>query len=119
MSSNPADPTPEEIRHREAAADVTRKLERISAISRLVLLGGIVLVLSVIAYRLWFAPSTPQALEQGAVEALGRVVSAVATDSHLTVTFDTAQGTVIVIYDLRTLREIRRVTVGGPRVPRP
>lgn len=83
------------------------------------LLGGIVLVLGVIAYRLWLAPSTPQGMEPGAVEALGRVVSAVAADGQLTVTFDTAQGTVIVIHDLRTLREIRRVTVGGPRVPRP
>jgi hypothetical protein len=47
------------------------------------------------------------------------VVSSIAADGRLTVTYDQNGVPVIVVYDLKTLKETHRITVGGPQVPRP
>lgn len=102
-----------------ASEAVVAKIRRISIVSSLIMIAGVGTVLAVIAYRLLGGqgPSGPAKL--GTIEAQGgKVVSAVAADGQLTVTYDQAGVPVIVIYDLRSLKEVHRITVGGPQVPR-
>jgi hypothetical protein len=102
-----------------ASEAVVARIRRISVISFLVMILGVGAVLSVIVYRLMTVPG-PGTIVSGTVPAEpGRMVSAVAAENRLTVTYQLDTGATIVIYDLRTLKESHRIQVGGPQVPRP
>lgn len=103
----------------EAALEVARKMEKVSAVSRLILFGGVGAVMAVIGYRVATGSSTPGVVQSGRIAAEGRVISAVAGDGALTVTFETPGGATIVVHDLKSLRETHRIVVGGPQPPRP
>jgi 2-methylaconitate cis-trans-isomerase PrpF len=97
---------------------VVRRIRRISIVSSIIMIAGVGTVLAVIVYRLMGAPGSGPA-QSGRIEPLGRVVSSIAADGRLTVTYDQNGVPVIVVYDLKTLKETHRITVGGPQVPRP
>jgi hypothetical protein len=101
-----------------ASEAVVARVRRISVISFLVMILGVGSVLAVIVYRLMTVPAAGP-LVSGTIPSEGRLVSAVAAGDRLTVTHERPGGGLIVIYDLRTLKETHRVTVGGPQVPRP
>jgi hypothetical protein len=101
-----------------ASEAVVQRIRRISIISSIIMIAGVGTVLAVIAYRLMGAPGSGPALT-GTIEPQGRVTSAIAADGRLTVTYDQNGVPLIVVYDLRTLKETHRVTVGGAQVPRP
>jgi putative copper export protein len=98
-----------------AALEVARKIEKVSAISRLILFAGIGAVFAVIGYRLYAAPSSPAGTRETQIEVSGRVISAVANGQQLTVTTETAQGTVITVHDVATGRVTHRIAVQPPR----
>lgn len=102
-----------------AAQAVVARIRRISIVSSLIMIAGVGTVLAVIAYRLMGAPGSGPAISGTIDPEGGRVVSAVAADGRLTVTYDRGGAPLIVVYDLRTLRETHRVSIGGPQVPRP
>ncbi len=101
-----------------ASEAVVARVRRISVISFLIMILGVGSVLAVIVYRLMTVPATGP-LMSGAVPGEGRVISAVAAGDRLTVTHERPEGALVVIYDLKTLKETHRVSVGGPQVPRP
>ncbi|MDP2802697.1 MAG: hypothetical protein Q8O26_12520 [Phreatobacter sp.] len=115
MTSTPPETDP------NAAANeaVVTRIRRISVVSFLVMILGVGSVLAVIAFRLMTVPAAAPLMSGTVPAETGRVVSAVAADKSLTVTYQRDDGALIVIYDLRTLKETHRVTVGGPQVPRP
>jgi len=111
--------TPQEPDVNDAATDaIVARARRVSAISLLIMFLGVGAVLAVIVYRLMTVPPAGP-LMSGTIPAEGRVISAVAADNRLTVTHERDGGALVVIYDLRTLKETHRVVVGGPQVPRP
>lgn len=104
----------------EAASEaVVARVRRISVISFLVMILGVGSVLAVIVYRLMTVPAAGPLLSGAVPAEAGRVVSAVAADRSLTVTYQRDDGALVVIYDLRSLKETHRITLGGPQVPRP
>lgn len=114
MTNTPPDPDVNDA----ASEAVVARVRRISVISFLVMILGVGSVLAVIVYRLMTVPAAGP-LMSGTIPAEGRLVSAVAAGDRLTVTHERPAGALIVIYDLRTLKETHRVEVGGPQVPRP
>ncbi|MEI8146857.1 MAG: hypothetical protein WCH83_15475 [Alphaproteobacteria bacterium] len=121
MSSKPQDPKTLDLEGLDPAQQaVVGRIRRISIISSLIMIAGVGSILVVIGYRLYGGqgPSGPARLST--IEAgPGRVISAVAADGQLTVTYEGQGAPVIVIYELKSLRETQRITVGGPQVPRP
>jgi Na+-transporting methylmalonyl-CoA/oxaloacetate decarboxylase gamma subunit len=115
MTSTPPETDP------NAAANeaVVARIRRISVVSFLVMILGVGSVLAVIVFRLMTVPAAGPLISGNVPAEAGRVVSAVAADKGLTITYQRDDGALIVIYDLRTLKETHRVTVGGPQVPRP
>lgn len=102
-----------------ASQAVVARIRRISIVSSIIMIAGVGSVLAVIAYRLMGAPGSGPAISGTIDSQGGKVVSAVAADNRLTVTYDQNGVPLIVVYDLRTLKETHRVSVGGPQVPRP
>lgn len=112
--------TPPEPEVNDPASEaVVARIRRVSAISFLIMILGVGSVLSVIVYRLMTVPSAGVVVSGNVPAESGRIVSAVAADQRLTVTYQRDDGAVIVIYDLKTLKESHRIAVGGPQVPRP
>lgn len=105
-----ADPPPD-----PAALEVARKIEKVSAISRLILFAGIGAVFAVIGYRLYAAPSSPPGVRESRIEISGRVVSAVTQGQQLTLTIETPQGMMVTVHDLGTGRETHRVMLPQAR----
>ncbi|MBN8938646.1 MAG: hypothetical protein J0H01_04110 [Rhizobiales bacterium] len=103
-----------------ASEAVVAKIRRISIVSSIIMIAGVGTVLAVIAYRLMGGQGPSGPVRVGAIDPQGaKVISAVAADSQLTVTYDQGGLPVIVVYDLKSLKEVHRITVGGPQVPRP
>jgi hypothetical protein len=99
---------------------VVARIRRISIVSSLIMIAGVGSVLAVIVYRLMGAPGPSGPVVSGTIDPQGgKVISAVAADGRLTVTYDQNGVPVIVVYDLRSLKETQRVTVGGPQASRP
>lgn len=114
MTNTPRDPDVND----PATEAVVQRIRRISIVSSLVMVAGVATVLAVIGYRLMATPVASPAAS-GPVSGTiapeaGRLVSAVAADGRLTVTYDRDGAPLIIVYDLRTLKETHRVAVGGP-----
>lgn len=114
MTNTPSEP---DVNDPESQA-VVQRVRRFSVISSVIMLAGVGTVLAVIGYRLMSTPG-PGSMITGTIQPEGRVTSAIAADGRLTVTYDRDGNPLIVVYDLRTLKETHRVSVGGPQVPRP
>jgi hypothetical protein len=114
MTNTPSEP---DVNEAETQA-VVQRVRRISVISSVIMLAGVGTVLAVIGYRLMSTPG-PGSSMTGTISPEGRVTSAIAADGRLTVTYERDGSPLIVVYDLRTLKETHRVSVGGPQVPRP
>jgi hypothetical protein len=101
-----------------AQAALVQRLRRLMLISSLIMLGGLLAVFGVIAYRLSTTTPTPTAAAEtdAPIEAnIGlpkgaRVLSTAIANGRATVTMDIGGRTEVRVYDLATQKQLGRVT---------
>ncbi len=94
-----------------AAERVLKRIRLMTTIALATLMIGFFSILAAIAYRLMKEGDTSTAATSLSVESGSRIISAATGDGFLAVTLEKGGKTEIVLYDLSTLKEKRRISV--------